>query len=95
MIESTREIIARNSTGHISKERCYYISSLPAKAALLGKTVRAHWGIENSVHWILDVAFREDDCRIRVGEAPQNFAIFIFGLMHEASREHRTPAALA
>lgn len=75
MIESTREIIGRNSTGHISKERRYYISSLPAKAALLGKTVRAHWGIENSVHWILDVAFREDDCRIRVGEAPQNFAI--------------------
>lgn len=75
MVESTREVIGRNSTGHISKERRYYISSLPAKAALLGKTVRAHWGIENSVHWILDVAFREDDCRIRVGEAPQNFAI--------------------
>ncbi len=75
MVESTREIIGRNSTGHVSKERRYYISSLPAKAAMLGKTVRAHWGIENSVHWVLDVAFREDDCRIRVGEAAQNFAI--------------------
>lgn len=75
MIESTREIIGRNSTGIASVEQRYYISSLPAKAALLGKIVRAHWGIENSMHWILDVAFREDDCRIRVGEAAQNFAI--------------------
>ena len=75
MIESTREIIGRNSTGTASVERRYYISSLPAKAALLGKTVRAHWGIENSMHWVLDVAFREDDCRVRVGEAAQNFAI--------------------
>ncbi|MBI3903514.1 MAG: ISAs1 family transposase, partial [Nitrosomonadales bacterium] len=75
MIESTREIIGRNSTGIASVERRYYISSLPAKAALLGNTVRAHWGIENSMHWVLDVAFREDDCRIRIGEAAQNFAI--------------------
>lgn len=75
MVESTREIIGRNGTGHASVERRYYISSLPAKAALLGNTVRAHWAIENSMHWVLDVAFREDDCRIRIGEAAQNFAI--------------------
>ena len=75
MIESTREIIGRNSTGTASVERRYYISSLPAKAAQLSQIVRAHWGIENCMHWVLDVAFREDDCRIRVGEAAQNFAI--------------------
>jgi predicted transposase YbfD/YdcC len=75
MIESTREIIGRNSTGTASVERRYDISSLPAKAAWLGQTVRAQWGIENSMHWVLDVAFREDDCRVRVGEAAQNFAI--------------------
>lgn len=75
MVESIREIIGRNGTGNASIERRYYISSLPAKAALLGKTVRAHWGIENGMHWVLDVAFREDDCRIRIGEAPQNFAV--------------------
>lgn len=67
MIESTREIIGRNGTGHPSIERRYYISSLPAEATLLGKIVRAHWGIENSMHWMLDVAFREGDCRIRIG----------------------------
>ncbi|RUT67624.1 ISAs1 family transposase, partial [Flavobacterium cupreum] len=75
MIESTREIIGRNSTGTASVERRYYISSLPARAAQLAQTVRAHWGIGNGMHWVLDVAFREDDCRIRVGEAAQNFAI--------------------
>jgi len=72
MIESSREIIR---TGKASVERRYYISSLPAKPAALAKTLRAHWGIENSMHWVLDVAFHEDDCRIRTGEAPQNFAI--------------------
>ncbi|MDZ8240595.1 MAG: ISAs1 family transposase, partial [Nostoc sp. ChiQUE01a] len=38
-------------------------------------SVRSHWGIENSLHWILDVALREDDCRIRKDNAPQNFAL--------------------
>lgn len=75
MVESTREIIGRNSTGKSSTERRYYISSLPAKVALLGKTVRAHWGIENSLHWVLDVTFREDDCRLRCDDVAQNFAI--------------------
>lgn len=75
MVESTREILQGNGTFACSTERRYYISSLPAKAALLGKTVRAHWGIENSMHLVLDVAFSEDDCRIRCGDAPQDFAI--------------------
>jgi predicted transposase YbfD/YdcC len=75
MVESTRDILHGDGTRACSTERRYYISSLPAKAALLGKTVRAHWGIENSMHWVLDVAFREDDCRIRCGDAAQNFAI--------------------
>lgn len=75
MIESSRELIGRNGDGTASVERRYYISSLPAKAAHLAHTVRAHWGIENSMHWVLDVAFREDDCRVRVGDGAQNFAI--------------------
>ena len=75
MVESTREIIGRNSDGKTSTERRYYISSLPAKAMLLGKTVRAHWSIENSMHWVLDVAYREDDCRVRCDDAAHNFAI--------------------
>ena len=42
---------------------------------MLGKTIRAHWGIKNSMHWVLDVAFREDDCRSHCGDDLHNFAI--------------------
>ena len=45
----------------------------PARTAL--EAVRSHWGIENSLHWVLDIAFREDECRIRRDHAPENFAI--------------------
>ena len=70
MIESTRQIGEHSST-----ERRYYITSLGADAKRLGKAIRGHWGIENSMHWVLDVAFGEDQCRARVKNAAQNFAI--------------------
>ena len=60
MVESTRGIVERNGTGQSSIERRTYISSLPAKAALPGRTVGAHRGIENSMHGVFDVAFPED-----------------------------------
>jgi predicted transposase YbfD/YdcC len=55
--------------------RRYFISSLTSDAKLLLQTVRGHWGIENKVHWVLDIAFREDDCRIRKGNGAENFAV--------------------
>ncbi len=53
----------------------YFISSLPNDATQILATKRAHWGIENSLHWVLDIAFREDDARNRVGHGAQNLEI--------------------
>jgi predicted transposase YbfD/YdcC len=55
--------------------RRYFIASLKSDAERLLKAVRGHWGIENKVHWVLDIAFREDDCRIRKGYSAENFAV--------------------
>jgi predicted transposase YbfD/YdcC len=69
-IESTRRI-----GDDVSAEARYYLSSLPPDAPALAQAIRSHWRIENSLHWVLDVAFREDDSRVRVGHAPENLAI--------------------
>ncbi len=66
----------RTVAGKTSVERRHYISSrakLSATSALAAS--RSHWGIENQLHWVLDVAFREDDCRIRADNAGENFAV--------------------
>jgi len=56
-------------------EVAYSISSLPKQAAPLLAAIRSHWQIENALHWVLDVAFREHDQRARTGNSPQNFAV--------------------
>lgn len=58
-----------------SNEVQFYITSLVSDANKIGSTIRQHWGIENSVHWTLDVTFHEDQCRIRSLHSPQNFAL--------------------
>lgn len=65
----------RHSADQTTVETHYYISSLPGAAAPILEAVRAHWNIENGLHWVLDVAFREDDQRVRTGNSPQNFAV--------------------
>jgi len=70
LVDATREI-----QGKKTKERRYYISSLPANAKHLGATIRAHWGIENSLHYVLDMAFNEDQSRARTGDSAENLAI--------------------
>lgn len=56
-------------------ERRYYLSSLTANPEQLLKIIRAHWSVENSLHWVLDVTFSEDGCRARTKNAPENMAI--------------------
>ncbi|MBW4491938.1 MAG: ISAs1 family transposase [Oscillatoria princeps RMCB-10] len=56
-------------------EVMFYLSSLPCDAARIGRAIRAHWGIENQLHWVLDVTFGEDASRIRTLASPDNFAL--------------------
>lgn len=53
----------------------FYITSINSDAKKLMNVVRKHWGVENSLQWTLDMTFREDESRIRVGAAPENFAV--------------------
>jgi predicted transposase YbfD/YdcC len=71
-IESTRYIKA---TGIQQTENRFYITSMEPHAEKIARSIRSHWGIENNLHWILDVAFHEDQSRKREGYAAQNFAM--------------------
>jgi predicted transposase YbfD/YdcC len=70
MVQSERRV-----NGKIEHETRYYISSLTSDARRLAQAVRSHWQVENSLHWVLDLAFLEDTCRIRKDHAPQNLAV--------------------
>ena len=73
-IQSIGCVIAeREENGVTSEHTRYFISSLPADPYLLAKAARGHWAIENSLHWVMDVVFRDDECRIRKKNGPANF----------------------
>src|SRR5712691_8537244 len=68
MVESTREIGDK-----IERETRFYITSLVLLASALGPIIRSHWAVENSLHWVMDMIFRDDECRVRTDNAPANF----------------------
>jgi len=68
IVESARRIGARTE-----RETRYYLTSSTASANRLGPMVRDHWAVENSLHWVMDMTFRDDECRIRTEHAPENF----------------------
>jgi predicted transposase YbfD/YdcC len=70
LVESHREV-----GGEVSIEQRFFLTSLPCDAVRFAQAVREHWGVENALHWVLDVSFREDDCRIRQGHGAQNMAV--------------------
>jgi predicted transposase YbfD/YdcC len=70
VVESTREI-----NGKTENETRFYISSLTGPAIVVGPAIRDHWSIENSLHWVLDMTFRDDECRVRTDQAPANLAV--------------------
>lgn len=87
LVEATREV-----AGKTSRELRYYLSSLEVDAVRFAEAVRQHWSIENCCHWILDVVFREDDSRVRVGHATENFALVrrvALGLLQQDKADKR------
>ena len=68
IVESARQI-----DGAITSETRVYITSLRLPAYLIGPIVRDHWSVENKLHWVMDMIFRDDECRVRTDHAPANF----------------------
>jgi predicted transposase YbfD/YdcC len=74
MVQSTRVTPGpTRDADKIEHETRFYITSLVLIASLIGPLIRDHWAIENSLHWVLDMVFRDDECRLRTDHAPANF----------------------
>ncbi len=83
LIESRREV-----NNQIQIEQRYYISYLPMNAHLVMTSVRQHWGIENRLHWVFDVVFREDYSRIRKDYGAENFTVIRHIALNLLKQEH-------
>ncbi len=83
MVEAERRI---GST--VTRESRYYLTSLGSAVQTFASAVRDHWGVENGLHWILDLAFREDESRVRVGHGSQNLAVLRHVALNLLRQEH-------
>jgi predicted transposase YbfD/YdcC len=73
-VEAERREKGRGAAGKVTRETRYYLTSL-VDAQEFGRAVREHWGIENGLHWVLDIAFREDENRTRMGGSAANLVV--------------------
>lgn len=84
LVESRREIGEK-----VEIERRYYLASLPADGVRFSDAVRQHWGVENGLHWVLDVSFNEDACRIRKDKGAQTFSVLRHIALNLLKRESK------
>jgi predicted transposase YbfD/YdcC len=82
LVESHRDV-----RGEVSIEQRLFLTSLPGDAVRFAQAVRAHWGVDHALHEVLDVSFREDDCRIRQGHGAQNTAVLRHRALNLLRRE--------
>ena len=85
----------RHCNGQVTTENRFFISSLPSQATLIMNAVRTHWSIENSLHWVLDVSFHEDACRIRRANSPQNMALLRHLALNLLSKDSSSKRGIA
>ena len=84
----------RREGEEVSVETRYYISSLESDAQRFLWAARNHWGIENSVHWVLDMSFREDESRVRIGNAPENLATMRHAALNLLRQDRRSKISI-
>ena len=84
----------RHIDGKVTIERRYYLCSLDNDVQRFSQSIRSHWGVENRLHWCLDVAFNEDQCRVRKDHAAENFAILRHIVLNMLRRETSTKKGL-
>ena len=94
-LKSVVRIVAERRVGDkVEREVRYFISSLPGEAKAILKAKRSHWQIENQLHWVLDIAFREDDSRVRDGHAAENLSLLRHLALNLIKREKTAKGGL-
>jgi len=91
-IESIRSV--NSAPTKVESEIRYFLSSCPDSPAVLGQAIRSHWAIENTLHWVLDVTFREDDSRVRDRTAARNLALLRKIALNIVGRDKTTKASV-
>ena len=90
-VETIRSV---NGTGPVEAEIRYFLTSCSDAPAVLVRAIRRHWSVENALHWVLDVTFREDDSRVRDRTAARNFALLRKMALNLVAQDQRTRNSL-